>query len=734
MSSWVSAISIAPSLHAFFLGCAAFGSLVIAGIVLARRSQNRMHGVFIAVTAWWFYCMSSSTGSSEAAQFWSRMAQMSIGMLPAIVFHLNISVAGEAYRRATAVTVHWILSSVITVFALTWPGFLDVPHHYSWGYYLAFTPISLVVVLYWPVVVVQSQFALRRAIAREPSGSLAHNQAKAFYYGNMFTFWALLDFVPAFGIAFYPPGYLILFIGHAASLIGVMSNRLIEITPELAAEQILETMPNGLLVVDKSNLIRVANQPAADLIGGQPAELIGLPLRIALRDKALIDALSSSDSLGHISMEVTYYDVAAEKRVIELSSSPLRDASGRLIARVWILHDLTGRRAAEVANRRLEEGVRQAQKLESLGVMAGGIAHDFNNLLMSILGNADLADEALDNPSKITRYLRGIKAGATRASELTNQLLTYAGQRQADRTTVNVNTLVEEMSELMRSAISKKAQLTLDLGDDLPTVVGDVSQVRQVVLNLITNASEALGDETGAIVLRTGTIQGDGSFVGFELENGAPTYVFLEVEDTGMGMSDDTITHMFDPFFTTKFTGRGLGLPTVMGIVRGHAGLTRITSDIGLGTVFTVAFPVGEAAEMPLPVVVQKDLGDWQATGVALLAEDEGEIRVVANEMLQRAGFEVIQAVDGQAAVHAFRAHADEISLVIMDRTMPKMNGLEALAQIRSMSSDVPVVFMSGYSEADQFIPSEDQRISFLHKPFDAAALNTKIREAVATK
>jgi PAS domain S-box-containing protein len=245
--------------------------------------------------------------------------------------------------------------------------------------------------------------------------------------------------------------------------------------------------------------------------------------------------------------------------------------------------------------RQLESQVQQAQKFQTISVLAGGIAHDFNNLLTGILGFADLAAMELRPDDPVREYMLAIVQSSQRAADLCQQMLAYAGQGRYLVGPIQLTNLVREMAPLLKSVTSKSAALRFELNDDLPTFPGDATQIRQMVLNLLTNASEALPESGGVIFLRTGVMRADREFfqstvLNEQLPEG--DYLFLEVEDTGSGMMPDTLKHIFDPFFTTKFKGRGLGLAALLGIVRSHRGGVRVTSEWGVGSTFRIVFPI----------------------------------------------------------------------------------------------------------------------------------------------
>jgi len=431
----------------------------------------------------------------------------------------------------------------------------------------------------------------------------------------------------------------------------------------------------------------------------------------------------------------TYEQITERKRAQETLRDPDKGyLEGALV-------DMTDRKRAEEERRKLEVQVQHAQKLESLGVLAGGIAHDFNNLLVAILGNADLALMDMPPGAAERQSIEEIKKAAKRASELTNQMLAYSGKGQFVIAVVDVNDLVREMGHLLEVSISKKAILTYDLADSLPSIEADASQIRQVVMNLITNASDAVSDASGIISIHTSLIHADSAFLadtylGKDLPE--ELYVCLEVSDTGCGMDAEARAKLFDPFFTTKFSGRGLGLAAVLGIIRGHGGAIKVTSAPGEGTVFQILLPVA-AADVEHPAVV--DRADRIAAvkgATVLVVDDEQSVRNVARLMLTRSGYDVLTAVDGRQAVGMYKRHAEDIDVVLLDMTMPHMGGKEAFRQIREIRPDAKIILCSGYSEQDargRF--GATGLAGFLQKPYEldklTRILNTVI-EAPAVK
>ena len=375
-------------------------------------------------------------------------------------------------------------------------------------------------------------------------------------------------------------------------------------------------------------------------------------------------------------------------------------------------------------NRRLQKTVIQAQKLESLGLLAGGIAHDFNNILAAILGTADIASTRVTDHPELIEDLDTIINSVQRATDLTTQMLTYAGQNSSvQKRPLDINSLCNEISELLRSAVSKKANFTTSFADELPLVIADQGQMTQVIVNLISNASEALGDEVGTIRLRTGVLQLEDSGAVAE----TTPLVVVEVIDTGCGMDDETKDRMFDPFFTTKFTGRGLGLANVMGIVDAHGGRIRVESELGKGTTFAIVLPSADGVAM-LPNENHVNRA-WRGQGIALVVDDEPEVRRVTGRMLVRMGFELAEAAHGKEALAMFSAHQADVSFILLDVTMPVMDGLATHRQIRALSNDVPIILMSGYVQSEVVGGIPDNHTSFVMKPFLSKTLELELQK-----
>jgi two-component system, cell cycle sensor histidine kinase and response regulator CckA len=362
------------------------------------------------------------------------------------------------------------------------------------------------------------------------------------------------------------------------------------------------------------------------------------------------------------------------------------------------------------------------QKLESLGVLTAGIAHDFNNFLGSILAQAELAETEIVTGASPGEEVQNIKAAALRAAEVVRELMVYAGQDKANLEAVDVSRLVEEMLPLLKISISKQVVLKTDLGKNLPAVLGNATQIGQIVMSLVINASEAIGEKAGSIHVTTSRVNGD---LG---PGGTGEFLRLEVSDTGCGIPEDEKAKIFDPFFTTKFAGRGLGLSVVQGIVRDHAGTIHLVSTPGEGTTFQILLPSAvepkqERSEIAAAAPEQA-LGN--AGGTVLIIEDEELLRLAISSLLRRRGFSVIHAADGSAAIDLIRTYKERIDLILLDMTLPGASSSEVLAEAGRIRPDVKIIVTSAYAR-DRVMRSlvAPQIRGFLRKPF---LLNDLIR------
>ena len=425
-------------------------------------------------------------------------------------------------------------------------------------------------------------------------------------------------------------------------------------------------------------------------------------------------------------------------------NSVLQDSAGRIVSILSLVQDVTDRVLAREAGRQavierqaLERKLQETQKLESLGVLAGGIAHDFNNLLSGVLGNASLARMDLAAESPVQHLLEQIESAAKRAAELCKQMLAYSGRGRFVVQHLDLDALIEGIASLLQVSVSKRVALQFHLAESLPPLLGDATQLRQVVMNLVINASEALGDKSGFISITTGLTRADraglaDTFSAPDLPEG--DYVFLEIADNGSGMTPEIEARIFDPFFTTKFTGRGLGLAAVLGIVRGHHGALTVRSEEGRGTTFRILLPCAsgpaDTLESTSPVH-----SHWRGCGTALVVDDEETVRVTTARMLEALGFTCVLADNGCTGLAAFRAAPQSFSLVVLDLTMPHLDGHEAFRQITTLRPDTHVLLISGFNEQEAVAPFVSQGLAgFLQKPFTLPTLCEKLQQIFPPK
>jgi PAS domain S-box-containing protein len=483
-------------------------------------------------------------------------------------------------------------------------------------------------------------------------------------------------------------------------------------------------------------------------VGANMLELIG---REDDREKARqnFDRALSGESF---SLKEEYGDTRMERRFYEDTYSPVANEEGQIIGVAVYLTDITEHRRAELELERyrdhLEELVVQrtreleaahgqllhAQKLESLGVLAGGIAHDFNNLLAVILSRAELCSPLFTPESLASGHVSIIRETALEARMLTRQLLSYAGKGTFLIETLSLDAAAKSMAQLLRASVSKGIRLEFEFNDGVVAVLGDATQLRQVMLNLVTNAAEAIGGEVGSIHLRTGIVELSadslrGSWLSGELPDGS--YAYLEVEDNGAGIAEEAKTRLFDPFFTTKFTGRGLGLAAVLGIVKAHRGAVLVDSSVGRGSRFRVLLPLAEVERIPDSRARQSSAEPFRANGCALVVDDEAAVRLVTGEVLRAIGYRVLEADGGISACELYRKHAGDIDIVLLDLAMPDMNGEQTLRELQKIRPDVRVILLTAYAEDEfrmRFV--QDDLAGFIAKPFAYDELIDVLRRA----
>ena len=484
-------------------------------------------------------------------------------------------------------------------------------------------------------------------------------------------------------------------------------------------------LPDGTMTYVNPALARGMGRSSADLVGKSFFDFL-LPEYQALVRQNLDELSRDNPTETH---EQAQFGLGGSIVWQQWTNRAMFDDQGRIVEIQGVGQDITDRKRAEEERARLEQQMLHAQKMESLGVLAGGVAHDFNNILMAIIGNVDLSLMKIPEDAPVVGNLRNIEKAAARAADLAKQMLAYSGKGRFLVEPIDLNRVVEEIEHILVASISKNASLTLNLCKPLPAVEADVNQMRQTLTNLVMNASEALGDQSGGITISTGCMECDRDdlnrvLLGEHLAEGH--YVFVEVADTGIGMEKEVLDRIFDPFFTTKFTGRGLGLAAVHGIVRGHKGGIRTCSEPGKGSSIQVLLPAsGEPIEVHTP---ESDQDDWQGEGKILLVDDEDAVREIGSELLRALGFTPLSADDGLEALALFREHPD-LRAVILDLTMPRMDGEQCFRELRLLDPDVKVIMSSGFSEQDVIQKFDGKGLTgFIQKPYKLGALKDILR------
>ncbi|NJD19605.1 MAG: response regulator [Gemmatimonadetes bacterium] len=511
-------------------------------------------------------------------------------------------------------------------------------------------------------------------------------------------------------------------------------------TRELKASEeryrtLFETIPDLVMVIGAQGHVVQVNPDGLAYLAAGPDEVLGRHIiEVASAEAARelsrwIGARQKEEGPERLETELQATD--GRKLEVELTARPLQYHGERTL--VIVGRDLAERRRAEEERRRIENEMRHAQRLESLGVLAGGVAHDFNNLLVGVLGNASLAMMDLPEDSPARESVRQIELAARRAAELTQQILAFAGKARVVFQELDLSELVREMGQLLEPAVSKKARLSTRLATHLPLVRADAGQMRQVVMNLIMNASDALGGQPGDIGLTTSVV---------DLPQGAPArtvggtspapgrYVSLQVTDTGCGMDEETASRIFEPFFATKFAGRGLGLASTLGVLRAHGGHIQLRTRAGTGTTVTVLLPA-LADPHRVSAAPRTSAETPPCTGgTVLVIDDEAGVRGLARRALARAGFTVLEASDGLQGLDMATANDGKIDVILLDVSMPELDGPEVLRALRERGGLVPVLMSSGYPPEgiNTALGAGGEALTeFLRKPYTPAELHSAV-------
>jgi PAS domain S-box-containing protein len=478
---------------------------------------------------------------------------------------------------------------------------------------------------------------------------------------------------------------------------------------------IVESSEDAIISKTLDGTIQSWNHGAEQLYGYSEEEAVGKPISLVVppdrrhEENELIDRIREGERIKHF--ETTRVRRDGRHIQVSLTISPIRDAKGEIVGISHIARDMSERKE-------MEEQMRQAQKLESLGVLAGGLAHDFNNLLTGVLGNASLVQEDIDPGHVAQGRIREIIQASERAAVLVKQMLAYAGKGRFVVQRLSLSRQISETIPLIRASMAPAVNLDLRLDPSLPLVEADPAQIQQLVMNLAINAAEAVGQAAGTITIATSSREAD-----------TERQVVLVVADTGCGMDEATKARIFDPFFTTKFTGRGLGLAAVLGIIRAQRGSIAVESKPGQGSTFTVVLPAVASSELSEGLEPQSEL---RGRGAILVVDDEELVRNMARFSLQRYGYNVETANNGQSALEIFAARPQDFDAVLLDLSMPAMNGEEAMRAVREIRADVPIILSSAFSEMEAVKRFGDCGVAgFVQKPYTATTLARKLKQAL---
>ncbi|MGH7510688.1 MAG: hybrid sensor histidine kinase/response regulator [Gemmatimonadales bacterium] len=513
------------------------------------------------------------------------------------------------------------------------------------------------------------------------------------------------------------------------------------------ADAIATNAAEALFLINAEGRTTFANPSAERMFGWSQTELIGSFLHDKLHQHYPDGSPYPIERCPHMQVLISgevlrgqedfFFHREGRLVPITCSTAPIRN-DGKIVGAVLVVRDVSEEKRLEAAHREQEEALREAQKLESIGVLAGGIAHDFNNLLTGIMGNAGMAHRAVlaGRTEQAAGMLRDVVKASERAADLTRQLLAYAGKGRFVIQALDLCKLVTEISTLIRASISKKITLVLDVPEECPPIEGDRTQLQQLMMNLVINGGEAIGDGAGTLTVRLRTEDFTERrerirTAGFPISPGE--YIRIDVIDSGAGMDPETRDRIFEPFFTTKFLGRGLGLSAALGIVRGHRGAIGVRSEPERGTTFTVLLPVAREARPVRQSRPDMSLDDdLRGVGTILVADDEAAVRTLAQSVLQEVGYTVELAEDGLQAVERLEALGQQVSLILLDLTMPRLAGAEAALELRRVRPDIPIVAMSGYGDIEVMERFSGTAIDdYLPKPFSPDQLAAKVRDVL---
>jgi len=534
-----------------------------------------------------------------------------------------------------------------------------------------------------------------------------------------------------------------------AAALNRMLNMLSERDNRLHAQQrimqtILDQAPIGVWMLNIDGKVRFINQSFAHTLGFTEQQLLQvehyktlLSAEIAKPCMESDQACFSSGKVHHSTEQITDAESGTAHR-FDIIKVPVHNNQGEIEGLIGLAIDITARIQAEEEKASMQKQVEHTQRLESLGVLAGGIAHDFNNILTAIMGNAALAERKIanGNAEMCGKYMKNIAQSSEKAALLCKQMLAYSGKGHFIIKPLNLTTMVSGITSLLEVSIHRTITLHYTLPEDIGLIEADEAQIQQIIMNLVINASDAIGEDQGTIRITTGEIDADSDYLTHAIAQSgkdllAGRYIFLEVSDSGCGMNSATQQKLFEPFFTTKFTGRGLGMSAVLGIVRGHHGAMMLYSEVGKGTTFKVLFPLVKNSTITPPTSATEQT-HWQGSGTILIVDDEETIRETASAMLEEMGFNIVTATDGLEGVELYRQHQQKIVAVLMDMTMPNLDGAGCFHALKQINPQVKVILSSGYNEQDSTQKFDSQGLAgFIQKPYWPESLENTLRKVL---
>ena len=489
---------------------------------------------------------------------------------------------------------------------------------------------------------------------------------------------------------------------------------------------------DGIFILSTDGKLVIVNESLARMHGYSTMEMQNMSLQDLDTPETfhlVTDRMQRLLAGESLTFEVEHYHKDGHIFPLEVSANLITSGGESYLQ--CFHRDITDRKKTEEERQTLEQQFYQAQKLESLGVLASGIAHDFNNILTVILGYCYMAKDELCSEQEYKNAFQLIENAGNRAADLCLQMLTYAGKSPLVQTSVNLWLLIDEVVKILQAAIKKNVTIKLDLEPNVPEIIGDTGQLQQIVMNLIINAAEAIGEANGTItvVLKNtvfDVVQTETDSLGTIILAGK--YACIEVTDSGIGMDEETKTRIFEPFYTTKVSGRGLGMSAIRGIIKAHEGILHLISTKGIGTTFRILFHVPDTYYYEEEVVAASPVPSKKASGTILLIDDELTLRDMGIEVLNSMGFSVLTAENGRQALEIFSNRSSEIDIIVLDLIMPVMGGIEAYHELRKIAPTTPVIICSGYGvDSVEEIIQNDQYTRFVHKPYNPLELRDTI-------